>query len=504
MSEPDAPDAPDPARPVLWLTSRSAFERGTQHCPFARWVEYHAGPYGYGFQRKAASLPLVTGSYVHEGCTEIARWLLEARISTGVQPETAPDEVIRWAANLMVKKYQDVVWRRGILNLQADNPEGLALLQQTITEQVVLIEGLIWTWASFRLPEILQEYLIVAIEEEEEYVHGCTCGLGDGIGGFQDHAIRACGGIGLQSKPDLLLERRLDHVYCYTELKTTSTARRAWDDSFARKQQLIIGIQGAEKRHGVEITHCRIEGLVKGQRKRDYPYSAEMPKTQQNSLCYGYYEPANPPLAAFGDWKPAHTYYDRDGVKFTVPKGKNNHYKRIGIWEPPAEEAFPGLPEGMTRVEYWVKYLAQVYPIHLAKSIHPIGPFPKRHDMIEKASRSLITEERLWQDRLWKIYDWQTTHEGKGWGDPDFHAYVETVVPRSWNCDPYGPDHPCPQQPICHEQIDAWRQPIESGMFIYRTPHHVPEAEQMEARGLKPEYGLGEEEDERDEGGDDE
>jgi hypothetical protein len=221
--------------PHLWLTSRSAFELGTQFCPFARYLGYHAGPYGYGYQRRATSMPLTTGTYTHEGCTEIATWLLETRISTGVQPDVAPDEVIRWAANLMIEKYQAVVQKRGILAVVRDNAEQLANFQRIVAEQSVLIEGLIWAWALFRLPQILQEYLIVAVEEEEEYVIGCTCGLGEGLGAFSDHALRACGGIGLQSRPDLLLERRIDHAYCYTELKTSSTAKRSWVDSYERK-----------------------------------------------------------------------------------------------------------------------------------------------------------------------------------------------------------------------------------------------------------------------------
>lgn len=490
-------------QPVLWLTSRSAYERGTQFCPMARYLEYHAGPYGYGFTRRATSMPLTTGSYTHLGCTEIAQWILEARLNTGVQPDEAPDEVIRWAANLAVERYQEVVRKRGILTIAKDNPEQLANFNRIVAEQSALIEGLIWTWALYRLPQILQEYLIVAIEEEEEYVIGCTCGLGSGLGAFSDHALRACGGIGLQSKPDLLLERRIDHAYCYTELKTSSTAKRSWSDSYERKQQLILGVLGAEKRHGVEITHARIEGLIKGQRKKDYPFTEEMPKTQQNSLCYGYFEPPVPPLSV-GDWKPAHTYYDRDGVKHTVPKGKNNHYRRTGIWEQPKEIAFPGCPEGMSVSEYWVRYLASEYPHHLGKSLHAIGPIPKNRAQLDKALRGFEAEERLWQDRLWKIYDFQQSPagSGKGFGDPEFMAFVETVIPRSWNCDPYGPDHPCQFQPICHEQIAGWRQPVESELYIYRTPHHAAEAAQMEARGLKPEFGLGEDEDPAEDSGD--
>lgn len=483
---------------ALWLSSRSAYERGTQYCPFARWVENHAGPYGYGYSRKAMSLPLVTGSYTHEGCTEILQWILDARGSSGIQPEYAPEEVIRWSASLMVEKYRKVVEKRGILTMAQDNPDALANFQRVINEQTTLIEGLIWTWAILRLPVILRDYLIIVIEEEEEYVIGCTCGLGEGIGGFSDHAVRACGGIGLQSRPDVLLERRIDHAYCYTELKTSSMAKRAWAESWERKQQLILGCLGAEKRHGVEISHVRIEGLIKGQRKRDYPYGNEQPKTQQNSLCYGYYESPNPPLTV-GDWLPAHNYYDREGIKHTVPKGKNNHYKRTGIWEPPAAEAFPGIPEGMSRSEYYVKYLLENYPVHLNKSLHDIGPIPKNRKQVDKALRSFETEERLWQDRCWRIYEWQTQNPDHAqFGDDEFMAFVETVVPRSWNCDPYGPDHPCQNQPICHDQIAGWRQPIESELFVYRTPHHAAEKAQMIARGLMPTEGLAEDPDEAD------
>lgn len=481
--------------PVLWLTSRSAYNTGTKDCAFKRYLGNHAGPYGYGYTRKATSMPLTTGTYTHQGCTGIATWILESRVSTGVQPEYAPDELIRWAATEAVDAYVKVVEKRGILAVAQDDPIQRANFQRIVQEQSTLIEGLIWVWALHRLPAILQEYLIVAVEEEEEYVIGCTCGLGDGLGGFSDHALRACGGIGLQSRPDLLLERRIDHAFCYTELKTSSTAKRSWAESYERDQQLLLGVLGAEKRHGVEVTHARIEGLIKGQRKRDYPYTDEMPKTQQNALCYGYFEPPVPPLS-IGDWKPAHSYVDADGVRHTVPKGKNNHYKRTGIWEPGDSIAFPGKPEGMSRVEYYVKFLSEVFPHHVGKSFHAIGPIPKQRVMIDKALRSLETEERLWQDRLWKIYDWTEKHPEHGeFGDPLFMAFVETVVPRSWNCDPFGPDHPCGFQLICHDQVaTAATDPVGSGHYIYRTPHHQAEAEQMAARGLQPAYGLGEDE----------
>lgn len=484
---------------ILWLTSRSAFERGTQFCPYARWVENHSGNHGFGFSRKAQSLPLVTGTYVHLGITSVLQWLLDTRLSTGNQPEEAPDEVIRWAVELATEKYRKVCTKRGILTMAADNPESLAKLNAVIMEQEYLISGLVWAWCLVRLPAYLREYLIISVEEEETYVADCTCGIGDGIGEIADHEARDCNGIGLQSKPDILGERRTDHVYGYTELKTVSVPKKEWNQAWERKQQFLMGVLGAERRHGIEISHYWVEGLVKGQRKREYPYSADQPKLQQSALCYAFFRHGNPPVSE-GDWKPAYEYHTNEGLIYKVDKTKGGH-KKIPLWELPKEFAFPGCPEDMTVSEYWCKVLFTEYPYHLERATSLIGPLPKQHHMIDKAMRSLVAEERLWQDRLWKIYEFGEK-TGKSFGDDEFMAFVETVVPRSWNCDPFGPGYPCPNQYICHPATEEWRDPVGNGLAVVRVPHHLPELEQVKARGLVPEdaEGFVEEMDEVDDG----
>lgn len=484
---------------VLWLTSRSAFERGTQYCPYARFVENHAGPFGYGMQRKSHSLPLVSGTYTHLGITSICQWIKDARLKTGHQPENAPDEVVRWAVELSIEKYRKTVEKRGILGLIGDDEEQKNKLQALIIEQEHLISGLIWAWALVRLPAILNEYYIVEVEAEEIYVTDCNCGIGDGIGSIEDHEARDCQGIGLMSRPDLLLERKLDSKFGYSELKTVSVAKKAWNDSWEHKQQFLMGILGAERRFDVEITHAQVEGLIKGQRKREYPYTDDMPKIQNNPFCYAYHKPGNPP-ASYGEWRPAYNYITNEGLKYTVSR---KEYKKIALWSLPEEDAFPGRPPEMSPVEFWAKVMMTEFPYHLEKCVSSIGPIPKQVHQIEKALRSLVAEERLWQDRLWKIYDF-SQRTGKEWGDDDFMAFVETVVPRSWNCDPYGPDHPCPNQYICHPITDDWRDPIGSGIAVYRKPHHQPELEQAKARGLAPEDSEGwtDDDDPADDGGD--
>lgn len=486
------PQAPTPT--ILWLTSRSTIETGTQRCAFKRYIENHAGPYGYGFQRKAQSLPLVTGSYTHVGCTSILQWVMDARKSSGSQPDAVPDEVIRWAVEVATEKYEKVCITRGILALVQDDEDAAAALRRLITEQKFLIEGLIWQWSLQRLQPYLNEYIVIAVEEEESYVLDCSCGLGSGLGEIADHEARGCTGIGLQSKPDVLGERRSDSKVAYTEFKTAGQARKAWNDSWERKQQFLMGILGAERRHGVEITHAWVEGLIKGKRGRPYPYTDDLPKSQDTPLCYAYFSPGAAPSNG-PEWRPRYKYRDKEGLEFTA--GKKEGFKSTALWEVPREEAFPGIPEEMSVGEYWNKTLLYEYPYHAEKCLSLIGPLPKQRQQIDKALRSVVAEERLWQDRLWKIYEFSQAN-GVEWGNDQFMEFVETQIPRSWACDPYGPDHPCPCIPICHPMTEDWRDPVASGMFVYRVPHHIPEKQQAISRGLQPVEGWGEEEDEDD------
>lgn len=482
----------------LWLTSRSAHELGTSHCAYARYLGYHAGNYGYGYQRRALSLPLVTGTYVDKPISAIAQWLIDATASTGQQPTHAPDEVIRWAARLAVKKYHETVTRRGILALaEVDaetNRETLDRLNWVINEQVTLIEGLVWTWCMLRLPALLREYRLIAVQSEEEFVIGCTCGLGDRIGTIADHESRDCRGVGELSRPDLLMQRFDDHTFCYTEIKTTSQAKRGWNATWEHKPQFLLGMLGSERRLNTEFSHARVEGIVKGRRTRDYVDRNDPTaiKKQETALCYAYLRLANPGLS-LADWKPGFKYLDANGLSHQTPKD----YYKTPIWIAP-DDAFPGKPEGMSRVEWWIRYLNTNFRYALEKCLNPIGPIPRQRGMIEQALRSSLAEESIWRHRVWTIYQYATA-TGQTWADPEYRRFVEQVIPRSWNCDPYGPDHPCQFQPICFES-DGHDQPVESRLYVYRSPHHALEAEQMKARGLEPPEGVGYDPDEDDEG----
>lgn len=480
-----------PGRSILWLTSRSAFETGTQRCAYKRYLENHAGQYNYGWSRKATSIPLTTGTYVDFGITQVLKWIVEARISSGTQVPEAPADVVRWAIGLALEKYQATVEKRGVLTLTADDPETTHRLRNLIQEQSYLIEGLIWCWVLVRLPGILDEYQILECQTEEMYVLDCDCGIGQGLGTQEDHEARGCHGIGLMSKPDFLAERKSDQILAYFEIKTTSQARREWDQSFERKIQLIIGILGAERRTGRTISHVWVEGLVKGQRKREYGADESQPKQQQTFLAYGYHRPGAPPLTV-PEWEPSYEWYDSDGLPHKAARGKDG-LKKVALWAVD-ESQFPDKPVEMSRSEWWVRLWAVHSPTTIAKCLHPIGPLPKRLDMIADCEQAFIGEERKWQAGLWELYDF-TERTGKGWETPEFQKEVGRVFVRSYQCDPYGPDHSCPMLPICFRD-EGWQDPVAGGQFVHRTPHHLPERQQAEARGLVPDEGWELDEDE--------
>lgn len=478
--------------PALWLTSRSAFERGTQHCAFNRFLEYHAGPYGHGFQSRALSVPLATGSYLHEPLTAV---LAEAMRLNNQMPS---DEFCRGAIRDAVDRYYRIIDQRGLFQLP-DEAAKIAV-EETAVEQATLIEGLFWAWMVYRLPVILAEETIVMVEQEEVYVIGCTCGVGDGLAEWTDHRAKDCAGVGLQTRADFVTRVHLTGNYRQREFKTAATGRKNWQEMFEHKVQLISSIVGAERKLDAEVTDVVIEGLIKAKRDREKDETGMYngPKRQQSFLCYAYYKPANPPLSPDVDWQAKFRYVDGGGKNRTL-QGKG--YTKVPLWPQPADLdadgndlRFPGKPIEMTSIEYWVKILP---PECFEPVVRTVGPIPKQRAMVDAALRSYVAEETLWQDRLWRVYEWATANPDYGWETPEFQAMLETIIPRSWDCHPFA-DHPCGFIPICHKH-EGWQDPVGSGRFVYRAPHHVPEAQQMRERGLEPpSEGIGVDPDELD------
>lgn len=234
------------SEPILWLTDRSRMV-AYRNCPRLRYLRYHAE--GSGLERKAASLPLVTGQAVHTALAQILR---------GDAPEDAI--VSAWT------QYMDEVTSRGV--------QASGIHDAFLAEQRALLEGLVWAWNRVRLPAIRAEYDLVSVERDMLW----TMGTQDGVTVVD------------MVKCDALVRRRSDGTLFYLEFKTTTQGGDEWIKQWEHNSQLLINTVAVEELLGERLGGVLIEGLLKGRRAperlRHSPFRGRV--LQQSALCYAY------------------------------------------------------------------------------------------------------------------------------------------------------------------------------------------------------------------------
>ncbi len=241
---------------TIWLTDRSRHETGTGHCRRARFLGSHAGPNGYGWNRKAQSVPLVTGMLIAQVQEQIHRWILEHGNGSHMPSDT---QIQDWITAALVE-YVRTVEKRGLSHI-VDAAE----LLKRVLEQTTLLESLIWLWVDVGLPQLLAEWRIVLVESEELSILGCTCGLGDRMGTGEEHDLRGCNGIGWMTRGDLVCQSLMqEDRYSYHEFKAPGETTQNTDAAWLYRVQLIAGVMGAEDRIGHAIDEVYLQQLVKG------------------------------------------------------------------------------------------------------------------------------------------------------------------------------------------------------------------------------------------------
>lgn len=452
---------------MLWLTDRSRVETGLGFCKRARMLQYHAGSTGAGLRRKSEAIPLARGTYFHEGLEYILRF-----------GHAADDAVIRAAATRAAAAYRTRATASGLANLdQSDRAETL------IAEQASLVEALIWCWALELLPWLLEEYDVVAVEEPGVHVLGCTCGLSDGVGTRQDHEARDCQGIGWMHRLDAILRKKSNGRLHYWEWKTTGSTGERWETQWELQPQFAAGGAIVEARLGEPVDELWVGGMICGYRQeRDYDPILKKgtgPKIQNTPLIYGYYSPGIPALKAPA-WAGQYNYVGQDGKNHRLTKD----YQKRSVWD----ATFEGQPEGMSAVEYWVKWLPSEVR---RKQLQVVGPLNPQQQVVAQMFDETIWEERKWQGDLWELYrnledcQWDWTHR-------QYQGALNRLMPRSWACRRYGKSHQCEFVKLCHEQ-EGWETPLEHG-YVLRKPHHVGEVEQLKERGVEVPESWDEEE----------
>jgi len=467
--------SPVAAPTTIWLTDRTRHFTGLARCPRARYLSCHFGPTGYGITARRESLPLTTGISVHRGLEAYCTVLLTQDRLTTV------DETRAIVAGV-TDEYLSRVEARGFRGVLSSEQT-----EETIEEQSVLITGLLWALRLKFLPWLHERYRIVAAEKERLHFLSCSCGAPPLD--QDEHIRRGCTGMALMIRTDILAQHRDTGLLAYFEGKTSGWVGDAWTERWETDPQLALGTLDADAIWGREITELYIIGMDKGRRAKDR-YAPEDMKRQLSPLCYGYCREGNPPLMA-DNWLPANTWTTDDGQE----KRASRAHKRRGVWhlatsDDPVWLAHHTNDPAMTPAEYWVRMLPNTI---LDKVCFLVGPMNRQDHQLGAVLRAMTSDEGRWQTTLWRLYELQQQYP---WASETFQAELDRLVPCSWNCRPFGREHQCEFVSICHRH-SGWEDPIGSGHYQPRLPHHDPELQQAVARGLLTEEASLVEEDDR-------
>lgn len=438
--------------PLLFFTSRTARDNYF-FCPRFRYLSNHWGPTGYGIQPSRQSIPLATGSRVHDVLHPVLQYCVE-------HDQLPPNEIVGQAALNALEAYRSSVQTQGLSYWGDSDPQGKAF-SRMVQEQEHLIVGLPMLWVIHQLPRLLQDWRIVLAEPREVSVYRCTCGLGDGIPPWQAHVERQCEGIGLQSGPDLIAQHRRSDSYRYDEFKTRGAPLTdAWAEGFETRVQVQLGTLGVEQKLGIEIEQVYLHGLCKGQ----YRTNKELGEYQDSRLCWAWKKAAAPPFTE-DEWAYEYEWWDaQENRSRRLGKG----YDRTWVGEFPG-----GLPA-------WIQTLPE-YTV--SKMLRTVGPLPRNPFVKQAALSQWVNLEDGIRWKLGQLYDILEAAQFN-WARADVQETLDDFFPQSWDCQRFGRRYACAMKPICHRE-PGWQDPLSNG-FVPRRPHHPAEMNQAVARGLVP------------------
>jgi len=460
MAAPDASTIAAVPIPLFRFTDRSRYETRKGRCERQAYLQYDL--FGGGISPIGESLPLATGGALHEAAATLLT-IMQAlhRLPT--------DSEVRVSALYATERYIAKVEAGGFRGVLAG-----PTTDETIAEQAALVEGMTWAFAIKVLPWLHATYKILKVEEPHIHILSCTCGAGP-LPALA-HIERGCQGHALNQRIDCLAAHRTGSGLAYFEIKTTGWDSDAWAEQWETKPQLALGTLDVFAEYGKEVTELFIIAINKGSRRKDERLER---KVQQSPLCYGYVRPGNPPLMV-DDWLPAYEWKDAEGAT----KRATRAHQRRGVWTLPTTDwaawtAYHEQDPAMTPVEFWVKQL----PASLLDRIcFVLGPMNRQDTQLQSLRRSMQADEARWEEVVTALSVEMQEH---GWSSDEFQSALDFLVPQSWNCRPFGREHQCAYVPICFKG-SGWQDPLGSGHFARRMPHHEAETIQLGAKGLLP------------------
>jgi hypothetical protein len=237
----------------------------------------------------------------------------------------------------------------------------------------------------------------------------------------------------LQARPDLVLRHRLSGALWNCELKTTGYIEAQWLQAWTKAPQLQLTVLAAEESFGEAFAGSIVVGLYKGRKGRD--------GRQSSPFAWGWRTEDLP-----GILRPQFSYEEQ---------------RRKG-WERFLTQGYPG------GVAQWVADMPEEL---LARQFAVTEPIFLRRDLVDALVRQVVhREDEIARAAARFAVDGTVTP-----------AVLDEVFPQYFNnCTPaFG--HNCEFNEPCWV---PWvgRDPLASGLFVPREPHHEAERKVFELK----------------------
>lgn len=352
--------------------------------------------------------------HYHYGGTGLERISMALPLVTGIAVHEALAEVLLGADPTAAIDRAFAQYEMDVLERGITDE---VLSPRFFAEQRALLAGLVYAWHRVRYPQLLREYEPVLIERELLWPLGSRNGVN-----VLD-MIRA----------DALVRRRADGLLFYLEFKTTTKGDENWVRSWEHNSQILINTVAIEELLGERLGGVLIEGLLKGSRRKctlkTSPFYGEV--IQDSPFCYAF-RSMGPKGVVY------HTAWERGA-------------EHIRVWEK------------MPSTQAWIQQLPEEDLLAQFVALPPIRP---SEEQLERHRRQMLIQE---EQVAWGLDELSRS------SDPAVHRHIlDAVFPQNDDhCYRYY-GSPCSMEPVCFTRAVAL-DPLGSGLYVARTPHHVSE-----------------------------
>lgn len=443
-----------------FYTSRSRIET-FQECPRRGYINFLWD--GRGIVKKGASVYLSTGTYVHLGLEHIFRAvkdgleILEGLVDTAVFKATS--------------SYRYEISNRGF---DLEEGEDRANERYVVDEQCALVEGFIRAFCVQVLPDLLARYRVVDVEREEIYKEGNLI-----IQGRIDVVLEE-----IETSDIFIVSFKTAAGWDRRQEKANEHDNQGLSETFLLEQRLSLANDGI--RSLAEVLDTRLVQLdqkVVGATKKYLEYISKFAKNDkvmgvlmiyflkgkrsETSKGSGKWEQHNPLIRAYRklvgvdyEYSPSLYYEKAENKSGWGRLGKG--WDSFSVWE----------EEG--GVKEWVRKLASDEVQGGRRILEDQFKIPSAYSRKQDHLDSWYRQTRAIENGILEnTNEMKTDLRGRG----ELKELLDYYFPQRRKACHFPND--CSYVDVCYTD-EIFVDPIGSGKYVYRTPHHEAELKEHE------------------------